>query len=97
VNVRPIGWPNEKQQTRREAYRHRADANMLQGALLSQMHLASWKNISMRQSRMNVTSNVTRYSVILPFSTLPLSEITSNPVTPRSVLVARFRPSSAAC
>ena len=45
---------------------------------------------------MNVTSNVTRYSLILPFSTLPFKDITSNPVTPRSVLVARFKPSSAA-
>src|SRR5690349_12099403 len=45
---------------------------------------------------MKVTSSVTRYSVILPFSTLPLSETTSNPVTPRSVLVARFSPSSVA-
>src|SRR5271167_184617 len=47
-------------------------------------------------SKMNVTSNVTRYSVILPFSTLPFSELTSKPVTPRNVLVARFKPSSAA-
>src|SRR6516164_6810206 len=48
-------------------------------------------------SRINVTSNVTRYSVILPSSTLPFSEITSNPVTPRKVFVARLKPSSAAC
>ena len=43
-------------------------------------------------SRMNVTSKLTRYSVILPFSTLPFSEITSNPVTPRRVFVARCPP-----
>src|SRR5262245_31228826 len=47
-------------------------------------------------SRMNVTSRVTRYSVILPFSTLPFIEMISNPVMPRSVLAARFMPSSTA-
>jgi hypothetical protein len=57
-----------------------------------------WKflDFSGHHSKMNVTSSVTRYSVILPFSTLPFSELTSNPVTPRNVLVARFKPSSAA-
>src|SRR5262249_6663433 len=52
---------------------------------------------SAHYSRMNVTSSVTRYSVIFPSSTLPLSEDTSNPVTPRKLCVARSNPSSAAC
>jgi len=56
-----------------------------------------WPFLLPPHSRMKVTSNVTRYSVILPLSTLPLSEITLKPVTPRSVFVARFNPSSAAC
>src|SRR6516164_9416696 len=55
-----------------------------------------FKAVSVHHSSMNVTSNVTRYSLILPFSTLPFIESTSNPVTPRNVLVARFKPSSAA-
>src|ERR1039458_6785322 len=45
---------------------------------------------------MKVTSMVTRYSTILPFSTFPFSESTSKPVIPRKVFAARFTPSSTA-